>query len=153
MKKVLSVIAVSGLLFLWAYWAIRSDYAWADNVIREKQGEGWVVASTTANVVDITHPWTIVKSPTVRVAFVRPSEAVWLNDDYVLARVLWVDYEGLSETKEEMFQNIYDCKRHRVAHVGNIMSVDEVHLNMLEWWETKPNTPGEQNERFVCSLK
>jgi hypothetical protein len=153
MKKLLSMLVAGALLFVWGFFNARADYAWAERVMKEKQSQGWVVASTTANVIDLSHPWTIFNSPITRIAFVKPDGVVWLGGDYAFAKVLWVDFYSLSETNEETFGNAFDCKSHRSAYVDDAMAIQETNLDQLEWRQTQPNTPGEQIDRFVCGIR
>lgn len=142
----LGLLVAVGLL-AWAFLTARADYAWSDGVIQAKEEQGWTVASTTANVVDLSRPWTVFAPSITRIAFVRPPEVAWLEETHPAYRVLWVDREA----GEDVLTNIANCDTMQSAFVaddafGELLSLE------LEWRSQEPGTPGEELVRFVCSL-
>lgn len=153
MKKIFITIGIIVLVFLWLFFSARGDYLWSDLIINEKQKDGWVVAVTSNNLVDITRPWTIFKQPIIQIGFIKPKEIVWLDNEHILIKILWVNYENFSRTREEIFQNVIDCKNNRSAFVDDKVLVTEINLSKLDWIDSAPNTPGEQINKFICDLK
>ncbi len=148
-KKILTTIGVIAVILVWWGWDARSDYTWSKLIIEEKSQDGWIVGSTQANFVDITHPWTIFKQPVVRIAFVKPSELVKLDDELVFAKTLWVDYANMSLTEEDIFQDVYDCKNNRTAFVESSVSVGQIDFAKLEWRDNT-NTSNVDIAKIVC---
>jgi len=148
-KSILTTVSVIAVIFvLWGLDAW-SDYAWSKLIIEEKSKNGWVVGATQANFVVITRPWTIFKQPVSRIAFVKPSEFVYLDDGFVFVNILWVDHADLSETEEELFYDIYDCKNRRTAFVESGVSVDQIDSTKLEWRDNA-NTSAVDIAKMVC---
>jgi hypothetical protein len=148
-KKILTGVGIATIVLLWWGWDARSDYTWSKLVIEEKQQEGWVVGATQANVVDITHPWTIFKQPVVRIAFMKPSELVRFDDGLVLAQILWVDYVNMSRTEEEIFKDLFDCRNNKTAFVDDEISISELDPSKLEWRDNA-NTSNVDIAKIVC---
>lgn len=148
-KKIITGVGIASLLLVWWGWDARSDYTWSKLVIEEKQQEGWVVGATQANLVDITHPWTIFKQPIVRIAFVKPNDFGQLDNGMVFTKVLWVDYANMSRTEEEVFQDIYDCRNNKTAFVDDEVSISELDPSKLEWRENA-NTSNVDIAKVVC---
>jgi len=148
-KKILTGVGIAAIILIWWGWDARSDYTWSKLIIEEKSNDGWVVGATQANLVDITHPWTIFKQPVVRIAFVKPSEFVKLDNELVFAKTLWVDYANMSRTEEDIFQDVYDCKNNRTAFVESSVSVEQIDFAKLEWRDNA-NTSNVDISKVVC---
>ena len=148
-KKILTGVGIAAIILLWWGRDARSDYTWSIIVIEEKQQEGWVVGATQANVVDITHPWTIFKQPVVRIAFVKPNELVHFDDGLALAQTLWVDYVNMSRTEEEIFKDLFDCRNNKTAFVDDEISISELDPSKLEWRDNA-NTSNVDIAKIVC---
>lgn len=148
MKRWGVVAVVGAVLLAWILLTARADYNWSKSVIQAKGKQGWVVASTSDNAVDISHPWTIFKPAIYRVAFIRPNEVVWLERRHPAYRVLWVD----RDLGEDEFTNVADCENRESAFVEDDGLVELLSLK-LEWRSHEPGTPGAEIVRFVCNLK
>lgn len=148
-------IALVGVMLAaaWIGLSARADYTWSRNVIQRKTGEGWVVASTDANVVDVTAPWTIFKSPVTRIAFFRPGEIIPVEHGMLYIRMLWVDYENMTSTREHIFDNIIDCEHHRSAFVNEqVLAVGlETGRLSLKWRADENDSSGGRVNTTVCA--
>lgn len=140
-------LLVAVALSAWAFLSVRADYFWSSGAIQAKEEEGWVVASTMANVVDLSRPWTVFAPTVTRIAFIRPAEVIWLEENHPAYRVLWVD----RELGEDEFTNVADCPNGQSAFVADDALVELWSLK-LEWRPQAPGTPGEDLVRFVCGL-
>ena len=148
-KKILMIIGVISAVLVWFGLAAKSDYTWSQLIIEKELKNGWVVGSTQANLIDITHPWTIFKQPIIGIAFVKPSEFVLIGDGYIFAKTLWVNYEYMYRTKKNTFQEVYDCKNKRTAFVESSVSVNQIDLAKLDW-KDNTNTANVDISTVVC---
>lgn len=148
-KKILIGIVVAAIVFVWWESGARRDYTWSKTIIEEKQKDGWVVGTTQADVIDITHPWTIFKRPVVRIAFVKPSETIYLDSGLVLAQTLWVDYTNMSKTEELACKEIFDYKNNKEAFVDDSISIGDLDPSKLKW-EDNVTASGVNIAKIVC---
>lgn len=130
----------------------QADYSWSKTVINNKEKEGWIVASTQDNFIDLLHPWMIFKPVITRIAFVKP-EMEEVSNGYYLIDLLWVDYENLSRTEELQVKNVVSCLDNRSAYVDEHLMIQSNNLDSLEWRTSEPDTPGEGVVSFVCKNK
>jgi len=140
MKKIIEILALP----------IYNDYSWDDAVIRQRETEGWAVASTLGNVIDITAPWTIFKQPIDQIAFVKPDEISIAPTGFIFIDVLWVRRGMRKETESETSFTAFDCERGMSAYVD----LDEKDLGkalQFEWRSFNEGLPGHDVISFVCS--
>ena len=152
MKKTLTTIGIVAFVSIWIFLSAYPDYTWSDLIIEEKQSEGWIVAITNSNLIDIFHPWSIFKTPTTQIVFVKPDEIVRLDDAHIFTKELWVNYD-YSNTREYIFRNVIDCKNDRSTILDDSSSIDQIDLKNLKWHDNLPDTPGERINKFICNLK
>lgn len=111
-KRLLGIGVAVALLIVWVWLDAIIHYRWSEQVIKQKQGEGWTLAAILNNSVDFTHPWNIfAKHPVERIWFVRPNTLTHLNENVVAVRILTVDYEGI----EDVSVLAFDCTDKKAA--------------------------------------
>lgn len=128
-KQVLGIAATVGLLIAWFGLDAVRDYGWSRHVIKQERTKGWTLAATLNNYIDLTHPWTVVKQPVVRIWFVRPNALVHLSGNVAAVPVLTVDYEDMSRTVEDTSLEAFDCTDKKAAFI----SAGEIDPAKFQW--------------------
>lgn len=144
-KALFQFLVVALGVAVWVYFSIKADYRWVENVISEKQQEGWVAASTTANVADPIRPWTFFRPSVTRIAFVRSNDVFWIAEDRPAYKVLWVD----RDLGQDTFVHVANCRTGESAFVAG----DKVPARLpreLDWRPSEPGTPGLEVVQAVC---
>jgi hypothetical protein len=147
MKQLLFKILVTLIIIGWFSISALADYTWSEKIIKQKNKDGWTVAATNDNLVDITHPWTIIKTPITTIAFLK-TENIKINNDIRTTEILWVEYYKLSSTREEISPKIYNCDTRKSAYISKSIDIHD-----LSWKDPIPETPGDQITNFICSYE
>lgn len=133
MRKLAPFVLPALLLIVWGSVGARDDYSWAAKVEASLAPQGWRPISRQADLIVPSHPWTIIRQPVVRIAFVRPDDHLWLDSRNVLVQVLWMDYAGMDRTEEFLAHNVIDCTGRRSAFVEREALSTKPDLNKLQW--------------------
>lgn len=155
-----SALGLVAFLSLWSYCGMRADYGWHKRIVAAKEKDGWQLVSKTANVADLTHPWTIFRPAVTRVAFIRLDQMALLDESgrpvsdatrfagTVLHRTLWVD----DQQGEDAFWDLTNCGENTTGDVPAEPKPPGVDLSKVEWRPVIPNTPGQDIYNQVCLL-
>jgi hypothetical protein len=117
-KRIGAVLLPLALVGAWIGWHAWADYNWSRRVMEQKTKEGWVVATTYANLVDpVIAPWSIFKTPITRIISFKPSEVTATKKGLLLSRFLSVNYD-YETTREDLYYEVIDCERNQSAVVN-----------------------------------
>jgi hypothetical protein len=132
-RKLAPFVIPTLFLLGWGGFGVRADYSWAGRIEANLASKGWRPASRQSDLIVPSHPWTIVRQPVARIAFVRPDDYMWLDSRNALIQVLWMDYAGLERTEEFLAHTVIDCARRRSAFIEREKLSVRPNLATLEW--------------------
>jgi hypothetical protein len=144
-KRIRAVLLPLALLGAWIGLHAWADYNWSRKVIEQKTKEGWVVATTYANVIDVTAPWTILKQPITRIIFFKPTEVIAIEKGMLQVGFLMADYD-YHTAREDAYGEVIDCERSQSAIVDRNDFLYGRSLNL----HTSGQDHTEEINRAVC---
>ena len=150
MKKILK--AIFGILFLSLIIALvfssaRVDYSWSELMIRKKTAEGWTLAATSDNYVDILSPWTLFKTPVTGLWFIKLNDLTQ-NGPFIAGSVLHISYD-YSKTEQEEYIELFDIEKGKSAFLLKDTNIELYDPSSLEWNDYPPGSPGDKLIKFI----
>lgn len=151
-KQIFGTLCGAGVIGLWIFWGISSDYTWAESVAAERFREGWSVAACSNNVVEITSPWTFFKPPVSTIWFIRVSD-IRTRGSLKIVNVLVLQRNPTGRRREETFVEVHDCRADRYAFLETENGSEGADFRNVKWYPVEKGTPGAALHRFVCRWK
>ena len=146
--KYLKVIAIFVAISLWVFFSARSDYKWADLIVKQETPKGWAIVYKQDNFVDLTLPWTWIKTPVTGLWFINDAHTKKINQEIYLIHMLRVSYNYSKTDKEESLE-LVNVKTHESAFLEQEQDLSTLNVSKLKWHKYEPNTPGEQIIQYV----
>jgi hypothetical protein len=94
----------------------RADYDWAPAIAAKVAPEGWTPVASRANFVDITRPWTIVKTPTTTLFFVARAKRRVYTQNLIGIPVLFATWD-YSKTEQFGYFCAANSQYHKLATI------------------------------------
>ena len=151
MKEKWKVLLYGLPLFLFFGWWIRSDYTWAQDVVEHESKDGWVLVNTLDNTISLTSPWTIIKTPTSTVFFVKRDSVKKIDNQYLQVDELIVSNPDFSGTKRSEIASVLDCRN--VRRGSRDQEIDNTEqAEQIKWHEYESDSPALQTIKNICAL-
>jgi hypothetical protein len=150
LKLIGKIILIIGALSLWVFFSARSDYKWADLIIKEETPKGWSLIAKQDNFVEITAPWTLIKTPVTDLWFIDNANTKKLNQEIYLIHTLGVSYDYSRTDKYETWE-LVNIKTKESTFLDQEQDLSNLNINKLKWYEFKTGTPGYQIIEYMVS--
>ena len=148
--KNLKVIIIAGAIFIWLFFAARSDYEWADAIIEQETDKGWTIVVQQDNFIDIMLPWTWVKTPVTGLWFIESSHTRKLNRGVYLIHILRVSYDYSQTDREESWELI-NIRTEGSKFIDSPQHLSTIDIGKLQWHKYEVGTPGYQIIQYMVS--
>jgi hypothetical protein len=149
MRNKLIVLGVVLLIGAWIFFDARSDYSWSEMIVEKKSAEGWTLAATQDNFVDLVRPWTWFNTPVTGPWFVKPEQLRRLDSSFiVIAPILRVSYD-YSRTEQETYVECFDVANGKSAFLPESTPIESVSLSQLKWHDYPSGTPGDKLIKYI----
>lgn len=146
--KYLKVIAIVGAISLWVFFSAKSDYEWADLIIKEETPKGYTIVYKQDNFGDIVIPWTWIKTPVTGLWFINDSHSKKLNQDIYLIHTLHVSYD-YSRTDKKQCWELVNTKTGESAILDPKQDLSDINTSKLKWHKYAVGTPGYQIIQYI----
>lgn len=146
--KYIKVIVSIGIISLLLFFSAMSDYKWADLIVKQETPKGWVIVYKQNNFMDLTLPWTWIKTPVTGLWFIKDTHTQKLNQDIYLIHTLRVSYDYSRTERDESFE-IVNIKTSESAFIDTDQDLSTLNVNNLKWYKFDSDTPGNQIIQYM----
>ena len=143
LKQISKIVIIIGVVFGGVFFSVKSDYEWADLIIEQETQKGWTVIAKQDNFVDITVPWTIIKTPVTGLWFINNNNTKKLNQEIYLTYILHVSYD-YSRTDREEYLELVNIRTRESSFLDPKEALSNLNINKLKWYKFETGMPGHQ---------
>ncbi|MBD3343042.1 MAG: hypothetical protein GF353_28350 [Candidatus Lokiarchaeota archaeon] len=138
LKPILLTLAIICIISLWIYLSAVADYRWAESVIAEEIQNGWTLIIKQDNLVNITAPWSLIKTPVTGLWFIDNEDINKLSQDIYQIHTLRVSYD-YSQTDRGESSSLINVRKRESAFINPDSSLN---IETLIWENYEIGTPG-----------